>query len=92
MKFLWHPHMTKSLASSKFQLNRLLHVSATSCFVIWIRVASYRATLLYLAPIPLKISKVAVLPTLELPDIFFDPYLLPVDHCIVQQFASANLQ
>ena len=90
MKFLWQPHMIKSPSFAKFQLKRLLHVSATSCFAIWTGLVGCKATPVYLGPLPLKMSRVVVLPTLDLPDIKVDPYHLPVDLCILQQFAAAN--
>jgi len=92
MKLLQYLHMPILLIPSKFQLHLSCHVSATSRFVFWTRLASCKATLLNLGPFLLKLHMIAVLPTLNLPDISFGPYHFYVHHSGVAKFATANFQ
>ena len=92
MKFLQHLTMTKSLSLAKFELKWHHHVSASSKSPFWTRFGSCKATTLNLDPNPLKVTRVKVLITLNLPDKSFASKPLPVDQQCLVKFTEVNFR
>ena len=92
MKLLQLLTMTKSLSLAKFELKWHHHVSASSKSHFWTRFGSCKATTLNLDPNPLKVTRVKVLLTLNLPDNSIASKLLPVDQQFSSKFTAVNFR
>ena len=79
MKFIWQPHMTKSLASSKIQLFSLSQMSATSRFSFWTRLCIFKGSAFIFDSIATKFGRNLVLSMLNPCDMLVTPYILHFD-------------
>ena len=80
MKFLQLLTMTKWLSLAKLELKWPHHLSASSKSHFWTILVSCKATMIYLDPILLQVTRMKVLLYLNLADNSIGSKTLPVDH------------
>ena len=92
MRLFEHLHRTKWLCLAQFELNLTLHVSAPSWSSFWTILVSCKATMIYLGPNLLKVTRMKVLLTLNLADKLYGSKTLPVDHQCSPKFTAVNFR
>ena len=92
MKLIQHLCMIKSLSLAKFELKWHHQVSASSKSHFWTRFGSCKATMIYLGPNLLKVTRMKVPLYLNLADNSIAPKILPVDHQCSPKFTAVNFR